>query len=63
MAGALGVRLGGANVYFGHVEERPTLGDGRPPAAADVRRAARISGVVGAAAVAICAVWRLTRGR
>ncbi|MCX7708623.1 MAG: adenosylcobinamide-phosphate synthase CbiB [Clostridia bacterium] len=27
VAGALGVRLGGANVYFGQVVEKPTIGD------------------------------------
>ena len=30
-AGALGVRLGGANVYGGHVERRPDLGEGGGP--------------------------------
>jgi adenosylcobinamide-phosphate synthase len=55
MAGALGVRLGGRNVYAGRVDERPVLGDGRVPGAADVRRAARLSAAVGAAAVALAA--------
>ena len=27
MAGALGVRLGGRNSYFGRVEEKPLIGD------------------------------------
>ncbi len=35
-AGALGVRLGGRNVYHGRVEERPALGDGRPPGIDDI---------------------------
>lgn len=30
-AGALGVRLGGANRYFGRVVEKPTIGDARLP--------------------------------
>ena len=30
-AGALGVRLGGTNVYQGQAERRGTLGDGPPP--------------------------------
>jgi adenosylcobinamide-phosphate synthase len=47
-AGALGVRLGGENVYSAGVEVRPMLGDGRSPGAEDVRRAARLCGVVGA---------------
>jgi adenosylcobinamide-phosphate synthase len=46
-AGALGVRVGGENVYSAGVEVRPTLGDGRHPGAADVRRAARLCGAVG----------------
>jgi len=38
-AGALGVRLGGANVYGGVLREGPVLGDGRPPVPDDIRRA------------------------
>src|SRR5215213_10403863 len=38
-AGALGVRLGGANVYGGVPREGPVLGDGRAPLADDIRRA------------------------
>lgn len=55
MAGALGVRLGGRNVYFGRSETRPFLGDGPRPAALDIRRAARLSGTVGMAATALAA--------
>jgi adenosylcobinamide-phosphate synthase len=62
MAGALGVRLGGRNVYFGRTESRPFLGDGPRPSAADLRRAARISGTVGLAAVAIAAATAAARG-
>jgi adenosylcobinamide-phosphate synthase len=42
-AGALGVRLGGVNVYGGEVEDRGTLGDGRPVVVEDVQRAVRLS--------------------
>jgi adenosylcobinamide-phosphate synthase len=56
MAGALGVRLGGRNVYFGRSETRPFLGDGPRPGAVHLRRAARLSGVVGALALGIAAV-------
>lgn len=42
-AGALGVRLGGTNVYGGRVESRPALGEGRTPEVADIRRAVRLS--------------------
>jgi adenosylcobinamide-phosphate synthase len=38
-AAALGVRLGGANVYGGVVRQGPILGDGRLPAPDDIRRA------------------------
>lgn len=42
-AGALGVRLGGVNVYAGEIEDRGTLGEGREPAVADLARASRLS--------------------
>jgi adenosylcobinamide-phosphate synthase len=61
MAGALGVRLGGRNVYFGRSEIRPFLGDGPKPTAGHLRRAARISGAVGAAAVTLAAAAAVTR--
>jgi adenosylcobinamide-phosphate synthase len=38
-AGALQVSLGGAAIYHGHLEVRPTLGEGRPAAAQDIHRA------------------------
>lgn len=62
MAGALGVRLGGRNVYFGRSETRPFLGDGPKPGAGQLRGAARISGVVGVAAAVIGAGVALARG-
>ena len=46
-AGALGLRLGGPLSYDGRVEHRPVLGRGRPPEPRDVRRAARLSQLVG----------------
>ena len=61
MAGALGVRLGGRNVYFGRSEVRPLLGDGPRPSAVHLRRAARVSGAVGAAAVALAAATAWVR--
>ncbi|MEU8138431.1 cobalamin biosynthesis protein [Streptodolium elevatio] len=56
-AGALGVRLGGRNVYAGRTEDRPALGDGRPPVPADIARANRLSAAVclAAAAAAVAA--------
>ncbi|MBS2080127.1 cobalamin biosynthesis protein, partial [Mycobacterium tuberculosis] len=38
-AGALGVRLGGPTQYRHELQIRPTLGDGREPTVADLRRA------------------------
>ncbi|MBK8463719.1 MAG: cobalamin biosynthesis protein [Nigerium sp.] len=56
-AGALGVRLGGRNVYHGRVEERGRLGepDAPRPDAPAVRRAARLVTAVTAAAAGIAA--------
>ncbi len=41
-AGALGVRLGGAAIYQGCLHQRPTLGWGEAPGAADIGRALRL---------------------
>ncbi|MFF5175094.1 cobalamin biosynthesis protein [Micromonospora sp. NPDC000089] len=60
MAGVLGVRLGGRNVYFGRSEVRPLLGDGPRPEARHLKRAARVSGAVGVAALGLAAAWPLT---
>ncbi|SEK43577.1 adenosylcobinamide-phosphate synthase [Blastococcus sp. DSM 46786] len=61
LAGALGLRLGGRNVYGSRVEERPALGDGRPPATADVPRAVALSRAVWTAAAAAAVLARLLR--
>jgi adenosylcobinamide-phosphate synthase len=42
-AAALGVRLGGIVRYGDRVEDRPRLGEGRPPVPADIARAVRLS--------------------
>ena len=42
-AGALGIRLGGRNVYDGQVEDRGVLGDGRAVEIADIARANRLA--------------------
>jgi adenosylcobinamide-phosphate synthase len=55
-AGALGVRLGGTNVYGSRVEHRPTLGDGRPAATPDIARSIRLADAVGVGAVAVSAL-------
>jgi adenosylcobinamide-phosphate synthase len=61
-AGALGVQLGGTNVYGGQAESRPVVGaQGRSPGIVDVRRAARLGRYVGLAgaglAVVVSAAW------
>jgi adenosylcobinamide-phosphate synthase len=53
-AGALGLRLGGANSYGDDVERRPELGEGRLPQVRDVRRAVRLGRVVGVLAAVAC---------
>ncbi|BBY19936.1 cobalamin biosynthesis protein [Mycobacterium stomatepiae] len=59
-AGALGVRLGGPTQYHHELQIRPTLGDGRAPTVADLRRAVALSRIVqlGAAALLAAAVSR-----
>jgi adenosylcobinamide-phosphate synthase len=61
-AAALGVRLGGCNVYSGRPEHRVTLGTGAPPRAADIARAVRLSRDVTAAAAGLAVLisrpWR-----
>ena len=69
-AGALGVRLGGTNVYAGEAESRPVMGEGnRLPEVADVRRAVtlgrsvgRLGAVVAVAGVGAVAWWVSGRG-
>jgi adenosylcobinamide-phosphate synthase len=58
-AGALGVRLGGTNVYAGVAEDRGTLGGTRPVAAADIGRAARLSLLVSTAALGVAVAGAL----
>lgn len=63
-AGALGVRIGGRNVYAGRTEDRPLLGDvagARTPEAGDLERAARLSLRVGALAAVTAAVVAVAR--
>lgn len=54
-AGALGVRLGGRNVYDGVEEDRGVLGYGQPPVPADLARANRLALGVSAGAAALLA--------
>jgi adenosylcobinamide-phosphate synthase len=58
-AGALGLRLGGVNSYGSEVEDRGTLGDGLPPAVADIRRTASLARRVSYAAATLAAIVAL----
>jgi adenosylcobinamide-phosphate synthase len=55
-AGALGIRLGGANRYYGvRVEHRAVMGDGRVPGGTDIVRAVRLARRVGVISVVVVA--------
>jgi adenosylcobinamide-phosphate synthase len=56
VAGALGLSLGGQNLYDGYLEDRPALGDGGPPRLTDVRRAVTLGRAVTAGAAVLAAV-------
>jgi adenosylcobinamide-phosphate synthase len=62
-AGALGVRLGGVLSYAGRTEHRPEIGTGRPPQAADIARAIRLSRAVTASTTALAAVLAAAASR
>jgi adenosylcobinamide-phosphate synthase len=55
-AGALGIRLGGTNVYAGVTEARPELGDGRQAAPEDIPRANTLSRNITVAATLLAAL-------
>ncbi len=52
-AGALGLTLGGRNRYGDTVEDRPELGDGRPPTPDDIPTAVRLADRVDLAALVV----------
>ncbi|HLK02070.1 MAG TPA: cobalamin biosynthesis protein [Streptosporangiaceae bacterium] len=64
-AGALGLRLGGTNVYDGVADPRPHLGDGRAPEPTDIRHANDLSRTVTVAATiaAVVMAFRPRAGR
>jgi adenosylcobinamide-phosphate synthase len=62
-AGALGIRVGGVNVYAGRVEDRHVLGDGRDPDRHDVTRARRLARRVGLASLLVLAPMPWLRRR
>jgi adenosylcobinamide-phosphate synthase len=61
-AAALGVRLGGTNVYGGVTEARPHLGEGRAPEPEDIRRAVALSRAVTVSATALAVLIALLTG-
>ncbi|WP_141013529.1 cobalamin biosynthesis protein [Nocardioides sambongensis] len=65
-AGALGVRLGGRNVYGPPgdqwVEDRAVMGDGRTPEVADLSRARRLALAVDLGALAVAGLSAAARG-
>jgi adenosylcobinamide-phosphate synthase len=62
-AGALGIRLGGQNVYGGEVEDRGQLGRGRAVEVADIERARRLAGWVSSLSTLLAVLVRLARTR
>jgi adenosylcobinamide-phosphate synthase len=52
-AGALGVTIGGTNVYDGGSQDRGTLGDGRVVVVSDLPRSVRLSQAVGVGAMLV----------
>jgi adenosylcobinamide-phosphate synthase len=58
-AAALGVRLGGTNVYGGVAETRPELGEGRSPEPGDIRRSVVLSRAVTVSATALAVLIAL----
>ena len=62
-AGALGVRLGGTNVYGARVEHRPLLGDGPTALPTDIDRSVRLADAVGLGDLAVSVVVALRHRR
>jgi len=62
-AGALGVRLGGRNVYHGEGEDRGTLGDGPAVRVADLARANRLAAATSALSLGVTVAVSLVWGR
>jgi adenosylcobinamide-phosphate synthase len=60
-AGALGIQLGGRNIYRGRVEQRGILGEGPAAAVADIGRANRLARAVSLTALVLAVLIRGTR--
>lgn len=61
MAGALGLRLGGPAVYYGELEEREYLGDGRNPKPSDILRSVNVFSFVTIISFLSCVAWEIAR--
>lgn len=62
-AGALGLQLGGVNIYYGgRREDRARMGYGRAPVPSDIPRTTRLARRVGVGAMLTAAVFCLARG-
>jgi len=61
-AAALGLQLGGSNVYDGEVDDRGVLGDGKRPVGADIERAVVLARHVAVAALAITTAAHVVQG-
>ena len=62
-AAALGVQLGGTNHYRGQVEDRGTLGDGRPVETDDILAATRLARRTALVSLAVVLAGRVTARR
>lgn len=62
-AGALGITLGGVNVYGDVLEDRGTLGSGPAATPGDISRAVRLGNVVGLGALSVAAFAAIARQR
>jgi adenosylcobinamide-phosphate synthase len=60
-AGALGIRLGGRNVYDGQAEDRGELGTGRAVEIADIARANRLAAAVSITGLLAAVLIRMVR--
>jgi len=61
-AAALGLQLGGSNIYDGEVDDRGLLGDGTQPVGADIERAVVLARHVAVAALAITTATHIVGG-
>ncbi len=61
MAGTLGLKLGGPASYFGNLEKREYLGDGRHPSVSDILRSVSVLNTVTALCFFSCIAWEVAK--